>query len=201
MNQPALPTVFAPYFQHQNESWGNNWMFAVRTSGDPLASAAAIRDQIHSLLPNQPVDDITTMDQLVSSSLSRERFSMVLLSIFAGLALVLAAIGIYGVMTYVVAQKTREMGIRLALGAQPSDVLRLILGHGAKLALAGVLIGMVSGFGLTRLMASLLYGVSPTDLVTFFGVAILLMLVAVAAGYIPAHRATKVDPGLALRCE
>lgn len=201
MNQPALPTVFAPYFQHQNESWGNNWMFAVRTSGDPLASVAAIRDQIHSLLPNQPVDDITTMAQLLSRSLSRERFSMVLLSIFAGLALVLAAIGIYGVMTYVVAQKTREMGIRLALGAQPSDVLRLILGHGAKLALAGVLIGMVSGFGLTRLMASLLYGVSPTDLVTFFGVAILLMLVAVAAGYIPAHRATKVDPGLVLRCE
>jgi len=162
---------------------------------------ATIRDQIHALLPDQPVAAVATMDQLHERSLSGARFTMLLLTIFACLALVLSAVGIYGVMAYAVTQQTREIGIRMALGARPKDVLALIVKHGAKLALAGVAIGITAGLGLTRLMASLLYGVGPTDLVTFGSVATGLILVALAACYIPARRAMHIDPMVALRHE
>jgi ABC-type antimicrobial peptide transport system permease subunit len=144
---------------------------------------------------------VETMDEVVSNSFSARRLSMILLSAFAALALALACVGIYGVISYLAGQRTHEIGIRMALGAQPRQVLRMILGQGLKLALLGVSIGIVAAFALTRLMASLLFGVSAYDPLTFAGVAILLLLVALAACYIPARRATRVDPMVALRHE
>ena len=142
-----------------------------------------------------------TMDSLISQSLAARQFSMILLIVFASLALVLASVGIYGVISYVVAQRAPEMGLRMALGARPLDVLKLILGGGGKLAAIGVAVGVIAALGLTRLMTSLLYGVSAADPITFAGVVILLMLVALTACYVPARRASKVDPAMALRCE
>ena len=142
-----------------------------------------------------------TMDSLVSESVASQRFSMILLVVFAALALCLAAVGIYGVISYVVGQRGREIGIRIALGAQPLDILRLILGRGGKLAAFGVAVGLAAALGLTRLMTSLLYGVGATDPFTFVGVALLLTLVALTACYVPARRATKIDPIAALRYE
>jgi ABC-type antimicrobial peptide transport system permease subunit len=138
------------------------------------------------------------MEQVVSESVARQRFSMLLLGVFAGLALLLAAVGIYGVMSYGVAQRTREIGIRMALGAQRSDVLKLTVGQGLRLVSVGVLIGLAAAFVLTRVMASLLFGVSPTDSTTFITISLVLISVAALASYIPALRATKVDPIVAL---
>ncbi|MGA8104262.1 MAG: ABC transporter permease [Candidatus Acidiferrales bacterium] len=201
MSQPALPTVFAPYAQYKNEGWDPAPMLVVQTTGDALAAASAVRDQVHALLADQPVAELATMDQLRARSLSQTRFIMLLLSIFAGIALVLAAVGIYGVMAYTAVQRTHEIGIRMALGAEPKDVMGLVLKLGTKLALAGVAIGTIAAFGLTRLMSSLLYGVSATDPVTFIAVAVLLGLVAVASCFIPARRVMRVDPMIALRYE
>jgi putative ABC transport system permease protein len=173
----------------------------VRSESDPLTIATAAEHAIQSVDKDLPVSAIQPMTQYVSESLARRRFSTVLLGLFGGLALVLAAVGIYGVMAYTVGQRTHEIGIRTALGAQRSQILCLILGRGGMLALAGVGLGLASALGLTRLMASLLYGVRATDPWTFAGVAILLTLVALAACYIPARRATKVDPMVALRYE
>jgi putative ABC transport system permease protein len=136
---------------------------------------------------------------VISQSLSQRRFNTLLLVIFAALAGLLAAIGIYGVIAYTVAQRTHEIGVRLALGAQPLDVLKMILGHGIKLTLAGVAIGLVAAFALTRVLSSLLYGVSATDPLTFLGIPLLLIALASLATYLPARRATKVDPCVALR--
>ncbi|MGC9951326.1 MAG: FtsX-like permease family protein [Bryobacteraceae bacterium] len=141
------------------------------------------------------------MDKIISDSLAARRFSMVLLGIFAALALTLSCVGIYGVLSYLAGQRTHEIGIRMALGAQRSDVLRLILGHGAKMALIGVAVGVVASLALTRLMDKLLFGVSAYDPLTFIAVACLLILVALAASYIPARRAMRVDPTVALRYE
>jgi putative ABC transport system permease protein len=141
------------------------------------------------------------MEEIVSDSVARQRFSMLLLGAFAGLALVLAAVGIYGVMSYSVAQQTREIGIRMALGAQRSDVLKMTVGQGLRLVLTGVAIGLAAAFVLTRVMATLLFGVSPTDPLTFVSISIVLIAVAVLASYIPALRATRVDPMFALRYE
>jgi putative ABC transport system permease protein len=200
INRPAFPTVYAPYAQYHNEGWGTN-VLAVRTTGDPLAATGMVRDQIHSFLPNLPVAEVASMEQLLARSLSRTRFSMLLLSIFAALALVLAAVGIYGVMAYAVAQRTREIGVRLALGAQPRDVLGMILMGGGKLAAFGLVLGLVGSLGVTYLLRSQLYGVSSTDPVTYASVALLLGLIALAACYLPARRATRVDPLVALRYE
>ena len=173
----------------------------VRSASDPAALAAAVKDVIHNADPNLPVTRITTLDALVSDSLSPQRFSAVLIGVFAVLALLLSGAGIYGVMSYAVEQRTREMGIRMALGAQPRTILGLVVGRGARLALIGIAVGAAGALALTRLLSSLLFGVKPTDPVTFAGVALLLIGVALLACYVPARRAMRVDPMVALRYE
>src|ERR1700738_797954 len=170
----------------------------VRASVEPMSLASSIRNAIWAVDKDQPVDNIDAMDHIVSVAVARQRFSMLLLGVFAGLALVLAAVGIYGVMSYSVAQRTREIGIRLALGAQRGDVLRMTMGQGLKLVSIGVGIGLIAAFILTRVMASLLFGVNATDPTTFVVIPLVLMSVALLASYIPALRATKVDPMVAL---
>lgn len=175
--------------------------FVVRTAGSPDAFLGAIRSAVHNFNSQALVFDTDTMDHIVSQSLASRRFAMILLAIFAGLALILASIGIYGVISYISGQRTHEIGIRIALGAQRIDVLKIVLGQGARLAIIGVAIGLAVAAGLTQLMAKIIYGVSTTDPVTFIGVAVVLTLVALAACYIPAHRAMRVDPMVALRYE
>jgi len=172
-----------------------------RTEGDPLSMASAVRGQVAALNKDQAVYNVRTMEQAVARSVAPRRFSMLLLTVFAVAALALASLGIYGLMSYAVAQRTREIGVRMALGAQSGNVLRLVIGQGMKLALAGVTLGMVASVALTRTMKNLLFGVSATDPATFAGVALLLTLVALLACWIPARRATRVDPLVALRCE
>jgi putative ABC transport system permease protein len=171
----------------------------VRTSVDPLSVALPVRNAIWSVDKDQPVADIDSMEHIVAGAVARQRFSMLLLAIFAGLALVLAAVGIYGVMSYSVAQQTREIGIRMALGAKRSDVLKMTVKQGLKLVGFGLAIGLVVAFVLTRVMATLLFGISATDPITFVSISLVLMAVALLASYIPALRATKVDPMIALR--
>jgi predicted permease len=174
---------------------------AVRTQGPPLMYEGELRRALSSQNSQQVMYNISTMDEFISGYFGAQRFSMILLGIFAGLALVMSCVGIYGVISYLVAQRTHEIGIRIALGAERWDVLRMVMGEGAKMALVGVAIGLVAAFGLTRLMASMLFGVSAHDPLSFAGVAVLLILVALVACYIPAHKATKVDPMAALRHE
>jgi putative ABC transport system permease protein len=173
----------------------------VKTDVEPVSLAAAVRGAVWEIDKDQPVSNIRTMKEVLSESIARQRFSMLLLGIFAAVALALAAVGIYGVMSYSAAQHTREIGIRMALGAQSRDVLKLAIGQGMKLALAGVAVGLIGAFALTRLIESLLFGVSTTDPATFALVTFLLIAVALSACYIPARRATKVDPMIALRYE
>ncbi len=174
---------------------------AVRTQGPPLMRVSQLRRALSHLNSQQVMYNVRTMDGIIAGSLAARRFSMILLGIFAALALVMSCVGIYGVIAYLVGQRTHEIGIRIALGAERRDVLRMVLGEGAKMALVGVVIGLVAAFGLTRLMASMLFGVSAHDPLSFAGVAGLLILVALVACYIPARRATKVDPMMALRYE
>ncbi len=199
---PVDPQVHYPLAQAPAEAMqfvGQRLTILVRTTKDPLALTAAVRDEVRALDANQPVFGVQTMDDLVSESLAGRRFSMLLLGVFAGVALLLAGVGIYGVMAYSMAQRTHEVGIRMALGARGRDVLWMVLRQGMALAGAGVGAGLVVALALTRVMASLLYGVSATDPSTFTGVALLLAGVALLACLIPALRATRVDPIRALR--
>jgi len=173
----------------------------VRTKGSPTAAVPAIREAIEKMNSENVVYDTKPMEEIVGDSLAGKRFSMILLSVFAAIALLLSSIGIYGVISFVVGQRTHEIGIRIALGAQRSDVLQLMLGEGMKMALVGVGIGLVVALGLTRLMVGMLYGVSGTDPITFAGVAVVLAGVALTACYIPSRRAMRVDPIVALRYE
>jgi putative ABC transport system permease protein len=176
-------------------------MLAVQTSTTPKALTSAIREQVRALDPDQPVTSVRTMDQLLSRTLSEARFSLLVFGLFAALALVLAAIGIYGVMATAVTQRTHEIGLRMALGAQKRDVLRLVIGQGMMLVVIGIAAGLAFAVALTRLMSSLLFGVSATDPLTLALITLLLAAVALLACYLPARRATKVDPLRALRYE
>jgi len=187
------------YLPHAQNEFFEPSALVVQTNVDPLSLASTVRRTVWEIDNDQPVSDVSSMAQVVSESVARQRFSMLLLGVFAGLALLLAAVGIYGVMSYTIAQRTREIGIRMALGAQRSDVLKLALGQGLRLVSVGVLIGLAAALVLTRVMTSLLFGVSPTDSMTFITISVVLMSVAALASYIPALRATKVDPIFALR--
>jgi putative ABC transport system permease protein len=173
----------------------------LKAAGDPNQLIAAVRLQVKVIDPDQPIYSIRTMNEIRAESVAPERLNLTLLSIFAGIALVLAIVGIYGVMSYSVTQRTHEIGIRMAIGAQPRDVFRMVIGQGMMLALIGVGLGLIGAFGLTRLMTTMLFGVEPTDPATFAAIAVLLTGVALVACYIPGRRATRVDPVESLRYE
>ena len=172
----------------------------IRTT-NPDSVVSTVRRDVHALDPNLPIHGIRTMENVISESIATARFRTSLLALFAAVALVLAMIGIYGVMSYAVTQRTQEIGIRMALGARVTDVLQLVVKNGMSLATIGAVVGLAGAFAVTRLMTSLLFGVSPTDTVTFSLVTIGLMIIALLACYIPARRATKVDPLIVLRYE
>ena len=201
LDGPSQAQVYVPYYQSRREGWSNSFMLAVRTQSAPENLIAAIREQVTALDPDQPVSDVATMEERLSQSLSQPRFSALLLGLFAGVALLLAAVGIYGVMSYLVTQRTHEIGIRMALGASTRDILKLVVGHGMILTLIGVGLGLCAAFLLTRFLSSLLFEVSSFDPVTYACVSLLLIIVAFVACYIPARRATRVDPMIALRYE
>ena len=197
LDTPAEPTVYWPH----PELVLSELTFVVRTANEPLALVSAVRNELQQMDPAQPMAAVSTMDQLLAGTLSRSRFTMLVLGVFAAVALILACVGIYGVIAYSVTQRTQEFGIRMALGANRRDVFRLVLGQGTRLTLVGIGLGILAAVVVTRLMATLLYGISATDPLTFTAVALLLALVALAACYIPARRATRVDPIVALRYE
>lgn len=198
LDTEAGPQMYVPYAQDAN--WGS-LTFVIRTNADPLSMAGAARNEFRALDKSLPVFNVKTMNDVLASSVAPRRTPMLLLSAFAGVALLLAMIGIYGVTSYYVTQRTQEIGIRMALGAQMSDVLKLVLKGGMALALLGIVTGLAGALALTRLMGSLLFGVKPTDVVTFAAVSLCLLVTALIACYLPARRATKVDPLVALRYE
>ncbi|MGC9994594.1 MAG: ABC transporter permease [Terriglobia bacterium] len=194
---PAAEPAIAMYFMEI----GKEMTLAVRATEDPTRLVADIRQIVHSLDPNQPIGDVRTMQSMAAESVAPQRLTMLVSMLFAALALVLAMVGLYGVISYSVAQRTHEFGVRMALGAERSDILKLVVGQGSRLILMGVGMGILGALALTRFVSSLLYGVKPTDPLTFLGVTLLLIAVALLASYIPARRATKVDPLVALRYE
>ncbi|HEY6444653.1 MAG TPA: ABC transporter permease [Candidatus Acidoferrales bacterium] len=197
LDQEPLPELFTPDVQHPFFIM----TFAVRSKGDPRGLAGGVRQAILSVDKDQPVSELQTMDDLLASSVAPQRFRMLLVGLFALLALALAAVGVYGVMAYSVRQRTHEIGVRIALGAQRRDVMKLLLGEGAFLAVVGAGSGIAGAFCLTRFFSSLLFSVKPTDPVTFLSVSMVLVSVVLLASYIPARRATRVDPMVALRHE
>lgn len=200
LDQPSQPTVYAHAIQRPQWWQVSNQSYVVRAQTDPQALIAALRTTAQSLNPDA-VLRFQTLEAVVSESLNARRFSLVLFGVFAGVALLLAASGVYGVMSYSVTQRTHEIGVRVALGAQRLDILRLVIWQGMMWAMLGVAVGIGGAFAVTRLMATMVYAVTPTDPWTFAGAAILLTVVALLACYLPARRATKVDPMIALRCE
>ena len=201
LDTDAKAEMYLPYRQADTVLPVFQLSVVLRTSGDPRLQAAALRSAVREIDPNQPVVKIRTMEENMATSVTEPRFRTWLIGIFAALALVLAAVGIYGVMSYSVNQRTNEMGIRVTLGAQPNDVFRIVVGEGLRLALIGVGVGLIGALAATRVLRTFLYGVSAIDPVTFAVTAALLTLVAVAACYFPARRATRVDPMVALRYE
>jgi putative ABC transport system permease protein len=197
LDAEAASTMYLPYKQVSRPFM----TLVARTSSQPQNFIQAISRAVYSVDKEQALTDVRTMEQMLAVSTSDRRFNMTLLITFAALALVLSAVGVYGVINYSVTLLRRELGIRIALGAQPKDVLRLVLGQGLALVLAGIGIGLAGAFGLTRLMTKLLYGVAATDFLTFASVSAVLLGVGLVASYLPARRATKVDPMIALRAE
>jgi ABC-type antimicrobial peptide transport system permease subunit len=195
LNLGAFPTMYLPSIRAGVAA------VVVRASGDPLALTASVREAVREVDRDQPIANVRSMDQIMSGMAGQSRFGALLLGVFAAVALLLSAIGIYGVIAYSVAQRTREIGIRMALGAQGRSVLGLVIGQGMKFVLIGVGVGIAGALALTRVLSSLLFNVSATDPLTFVSVSTLLALVALLACYVPARRATKVDPMIALRQE
>jgi putative ABC transport system permease protein len=182
--------------------WTDSYMrLVVRAGADPTALTGPVGQAIHAIDPDAPLYKVATMRQLLSVSVAQRRFTLLLIAVFAAVALLMAAIGLYGVMAYSVTQRTQEIGIRVALGAQSADVLWSVVGRGLRLVALGMALGLIAALALTRFMKTLLFGVSATDPISFIGVAFLLALVALLACWVPARRATKVDPMVALRCE
>jgi putative ABC transport system permease protein len=194
------PIRIESYLPHQQLT-ARSMEIVVRTIGDPLTLAGAVREAVWSLDRDLPIGAIQTMEHILARTTSQRQLNMLLLGLFASVALILSAVGIYGVMAYSVTQRTHEIGIRMALGAARRDVLKLVVGQAAGLTFVGVAIGLVAAFALTRFMSSLLFGVSATDPVTFALISMLLIAVALLASYVPARRAMKVDPMIALRYE
>ena len=196
------PELYVPYRQPLFAGWTVRPMYVIaRTSADPASTVAIARHEIARVDRDQPISDVRTMDERIGRSLSSRRFSMVLLALFAGLALTLAAVGIYGVVAYAVTERTHEIGVRVALGAQRRDVMAMVVGQGMTMTLVGTAIGVAASAALARLMSSLLFGVSAVDPATFVAIPLLLVAVALAACYVPARRAMRVDPLQALRSE
>jgi len=200
IDRPTGTEIYFPYAQAEDYML-RSVRIAVHSDAAPSTVVNAVRQEVHRIDPALPLTKVHTMEEVVSASQARPRFLAVLLSIFASVTLVLAAVGIYGVISYAVAQRTREFGIRMALGARGGAVLSLVIGRGLLLTLCGVAIGVAGAFGLTRLLSGFLFNVSATDPATFAAVALLLTATAVAASYVPARRATRVDPLVALRAE
>lgn len=192
--EESRPFIYFPLLQNHE----TGMTLHVRTVLDPAAVIGTVRAAVQAIDRNLPLVDVRTMSEHIGLSLLPDRLGVILFGVFASLALLLAAIGTYGVMSYSVAQRTREIGIRMALGARHGDVVRMVVGRAMLLALVGVVIGLGASLGLTRLAASLLFGVSPTDPATFAAVAGILAIAALIASYIPARRAAKVDPMVAL---
>jgi ABC-type antimicrobial peptide transport system permease subunit len=201
VTQSVRAEVFVPVTQAVWTPLAQTMSLVVRAEAEPGALISAVRNAVREIDPAQPVFNVKTMEAVVADAVADRRLNMQLLGIFAAVALTLAVIGIYSVMSYTVSQHTREIGIRMALGARPLDVLKLVVGQGMGLTLVGVGLGLAAAFGLTRLMATLLYGVEATDPPMFAVVPALLVIVSLLACYVPARRATKVDPMVALRTE
>jgi putative ABC transport system permease protein len=196
------PEVYVPLFQSAPgylSGVTSALTIVLRSTIEPTALGQTLREQVQALDKDQPVSEIKTMEWYLADSMAQRRFNMLLLGVFAGLALVLAAVGIYGVIAYTVTQRTHEMGIRIALGARGADILRLVFSNAIGTTVVGILIGLAAAFGLTRLLQSLLYQVTATDPVVFVTIPLLLLAVAAIATYLPARRAMKVDPITALR--
>jgi putative ABC transport system permease protein len=194
--------VYVPYAQPLFDNPTPRPMFVVvRTAFDPSAAAIDVRNIVASIDPNQPISSVLTMEERIAESLGPRRFTMLLLVAFGGVALLLAAIGIYGVVACAVSERTHEIGVRLALGAQPREIVRMIVGHGLSLALAGIAIGLGGAWLVSESMRTMLFGVSPHDPITYSTIALLIAAIAVSASYLPGRRAVRVDPTVTLRSE
>jgi putative ABC transport system permease protein len=197
LDSEPRPTVYLPFDQNPF----NGMAIVARTATEPMDYAELIRREVLAVDEAQPINDVSVLTDVISRSVFLPRLSMVLLGSFAALALVLAVVGIYGVISYSVSQRTKELGLRMALGAEASDTVRLVVGRSMGLVLAGVVLGLAAAAGITRWLAGVLYGVSPLDPVVFVGVSVLLALAALVASLVPARRATRLDPIIALRVE
>jgi predicted lysophospholipase L1 biosynthesis ABC-type transport system permease subunit len=197
----AEPALYMPFLQDTTHHVFAGMHLFVRSRGAPLSLAGSLRTRVHAVKSDQPINEIRTMDSITLETLATRRLSLLLMGAFATLALVLSALGLYGAIAYSVSQRTREFGVRIALGGRRQDVLLLVMKEGLWQALAGIIVGAILAIAAAKAMAGLLFGVTPTDPITFVGVAVLLLVTAVAACYIPARRATRVDPMVALRYE
>jgi putative ABC transport system permease protein len=196
-----VPEAYVTHLQDPLNLNSRSMTLVIRTTSDPRAMTAALRDSALRIDKDLPIYNVKLMDEYLYQSLARRRFNTLLLEIFAVVALALAAVGIYGVISFSVSQRTHEFGVRMALGARPTTILGMVIRQGLALTLIGVALGVSSAFALTRFVSSLLYSISPTDPLTFVLIPLVLAGVALAASLVPAHRATKVDPMVALRCE
>jgi putative ABC transport system permease protein len=201
LDRPAGTEIYLPYRQPSGQGYTDMYVVLRAQGGDPRMLTSAVREQLGEIDPALPVADVRLMQDVLSRAQARPRFLTLLLSLFSFVAVAIATVGIYGVVSYSVARRTKEFGLRMVLGAQGGDVLGLVMKQGAGMVAIGIVAGLVTAFALTRLMASLLFGVTTTDLPTFAGVTVLLFGVALAACYLPARRATRVDPIQTLRYE